>query len=472
MAREVLPIVGAAVGAAVGGPAGAQWGFAIGSIVGNAVDPTVYKGPSIGDGQVQTSRDGVPIPMIWGIVGGIAGNIIQMNPLVRTTVKSGSKKEGYTENEKLTRTFAIGIGRGPDGPIAGIIRCWENNKLIYDARLGTSFPAADNAAFLDSCTIYLGDETQTPDSELESYTGVGSTPAYRGLAYIVFNNKDLTSFAGAIPQYKFEVWRAGPGLSADRVIEWYNFDEASDPNPNAAHLSVADGNMRFDSQNAYNSAVGIANGAAVLSATGSQYMVSAETHATSPDVGEYNVTLRDQVWSCSLWFKTHSTLAGQGQRHIVSQWWEGAFATLGYRKWRLVYNSAENGFKFSIGQGPLVSNFTDLDSGDIGLQPSTWYHIVMTHDPDADEMTLTVSERGGTFGTRKSAAISGGAYWQTTPTPLPTMSMTIAREKSGSSSYTSDGVLDMLAFWDTQSILTENEARALFEYEMTYTDLT
>lgn len=205
MAREVLPIVGAAVGGFFGGAAGAQWGYAIGSLVGNAVDPAVYKGPSIGDNTVQTSRDGVPIPVMWGVVGGIAGNIIQMNPLVRSTVKSGSKKEGITESEKVTRTFAIGIGRGPTGPITGLLRVWENNKLIYDAREGSSFPAIDNAAFLAGTNIYLGDEDQLPDSELESYTGVGSTPAYRGLPYIVFINKDLTSFAAAIPQYKFEI---------------------------------------------------------------------------------------------------------------------------------------------------------------------------------------------------------------------------------------------------------------------------
>ena len=208
MAREILGVAGAAVGFAFGGPAGAQVGFAVGSVVGGLIDPLQIDGPKLGDAAVQTSRDGIPIPVGWGIFH-VAGNLIAMTPFVVTTVKSGSKKTGETHTERRSRTFAIGIGRGRVGPIGGIQRVWENNKLVYDARPTATLPAADSAEFLEGVTIYTGTETQLSDPELESNFGVGTTPAYRGLPYIVFNNKDLTDFASSIPLYRFEIWGNG-----------------------------------------------------------------------------------------------------------------------------------------------------------------------------------------------------------------------------------------------------------------------
>ena len=208
MAGPVLGIVGAAIGGAFGGPMGAQIGFAVGSAIGGLIDPPQFDGPKLGDAPIQTSRDGIPIPIGWGIFH-VHGNLMAMNPFVDIPVKSGGKKTGTVAEERRTRTFAIGIGRGRTGPIDGILRVWENNKLVYDARPAATLPAADSAAFLTEVTIYLGDEAQLPDPELESNFGVGTTPSYRGLPYIVFNNKDITDFGSSIPSYRFEVWSTG-----------------------------------------------------------------------------------------------------------------------------------------------------------------------------------------------------------------------------------------------------------------------
>lgn len=200
----VLGIVGGAIGS-VFGPGGAQIGFLIGSTVGGIIDPPHFDGPKLADSPVQTARDGVPIPIGWGLWDTF-GNIIQKNEEVRTTRKVRQGKGGpTTEETRITRTFAIGIGRGPTGEIAGLRRVWENGKLIFDGRAAPTLPAADSQAFLDKTTLYLGTETQNPDPELETETGVGTTPSYRGLAYIVFNNYDLTDFLGAIPTYHFEI---------------------------------------------------------------------------------------------------------------------------------------------------------------------------------------------------------------------------------------------------------------------------
>jgi len=168
------------------------------------IDPLQFDGPKLGEASLQTSRDGIPIPIGWGLFA-VSGNIIAMTPFVDFEVKSGSKKTGQTNTPRRSRTFAIGIARGPDGPITGIRRVWENNKLVYDGRASPTLPAADSRAFLAGVTIHLGADDQLPDPELEAHFGVGTTPAYRGLPYIVFNNKDLTDFASSIPIYKFEI---------------------------------------------------------------------------------------------------------------------------------------------------------------------------------------------------------------------------------------------------------------------------
>ena len=226
MAREILGVTGAIVGGMVAGPAGARWGFVIGSTIGGIIDPPTFDGPKLGDASVQTSRDGIPIPIAEGLEH-VVGNLIAMNDIVDTTEKSGSKKTGKTNTPVRKRTFAIGIARSLEGPIVGLQRCWENNKLIYDTRDGSTFPAEDNTAFEANTTLYLGDETQLPDPELESQHGVGTTPAHRGLAYIVFINKDITNFGSSIPTYRFEIEASNlfPGASDHSATEGHKITQ-------------------------------------------------------------------------------------------------------------------------------------------------------------------------------------------------------------------------------------------------------
>lgn len=207
MAQEILGIAGAVIGGIYGGPQGAQLGFMIGSAVGAIIDgPDVINGPKLSDAPTQTSSDGGPIPMGWGVVH-TKGNIIQMNPIQEIEVKE-SQGKGMGTTIKTThrlRTFAIGICRSRTGPISKILRIWENDKLVYDFRDFPAIHISETWAYAQNLTIYLGDESQLPDPELEGHTGVGNTPAYRGLSYIVWNNYDITEFGSAIPQYRFEV---------------------------------------------------------------------------------------------------------------------------------------------------------------------------------------------------------------------------------------------------------------------------
>ena len=88
-------------------------------------------------------------------------------------------------------SFAVALS---EGEIAGIGRVW-----------------ADGAE-LDLSTVtyrlYTGSETQAPDSLIEANEGAGNAPAYRGIAYIVFERLALANFGNRIPQLSFEVHRA------------------------------------------------------------------------------------------------------------------------------------------------------------------------------------------------------------------------------------------------------------------------
>ncbi len=58
-----------------------------------------------------------------------------------------------------------------------------------------------------SMRVYTGTEDQMPDPLLEAVEGAGTVPAYRGIAYVVFEDLDLTPFGNRVPQFAFEVAR-------------------------------------------------------------------------------------------------------------------------------------------------------------------------------------------------------------------------------------------------------------------------
>lgn len=220
--RQVVGAVGAVVGYWIGGPTGAQYGWTIGSLVGGFVDPQIINGPKIGDLAQQTSQEGGPIPIVFGLSPPMAGNIIYADSVKKVVKKKSQGKGGpKVKTTSLYRTYAIGIC---EGPITSIIRIWRNGELIFDGKgvedanyhQGTSAKEiflqvlqiiSNNKVVLDRMNIHLGAYDQAPDSDLEEITGVGTTPAYRGLAYLTFRDDDLTDLRGAVPQYMFQVER-------------------------------------------------------------------------------------------------------------------------------------------------------------------------------------------------------------------------------------------------------------------------
>lgn len=217
MARQVLPWVGAAVGFMVGGPTGAQWGFAIGGLVGNAVDPQVISGPKLGEAGLQTSAEGVFRPIVFGKAA-VMGNVIcRGNRQVRTKRTRQSKGGGpVTEEQRVFWTFAIRICEATN-PIAGVLRIWEDEKLVYDISPGSVIPS-ESAQYAQKFRLHLGGEDQLPDPDLEVFLGAGNVPAYRGTAYIVFPNMDLTDRRESIPSFRIEVATAASSETPNSVM--------------------------------------------------------------------------------------------------------------------------------------------------------------------------------------------------------------------------------------------------------------
>lgn len=205
--RQILGVAGAVIGAYFGGAQGAQYGWMIGSAVGGAVDPQIIKGPAIGDIAQQTSQEGVPRPIVYGLSPPISGNIIvSSEPKIVRKRESQGKGGPKVETESVYRTYAIGVCEG----VRGFVRIWRNGTLVYDVSENSILTTAENAAFFNGSRFFTGTFAQEPSPDLEVIFGVGTTPAHRGTCYMVRVDEDLTDMRGAIPQYMFQMGNATP----------------------------------------------------------------------------------------------------------------------------------------------------------------------------------------------------------------------------------------------------------------------
>lgn len=228
--------IGFVVGSFFGMP---QLGFMIGSAIGGYLDPAQVEGPRLKDAARQTAQDGVPITFGYGTFP-TTGNIIWTDELVERKNKERQGKGGpEVTSYTYTRSYAIGIC---EGPITGILLIKRNGKVVYDARddgtlqeyMQTALTSASsgwdgwvntlrakaayNAKWKNKATFYLGSETQTADPTIQAVEGVGNVPGFRGLAYMVVTDEDLTDTQGAIPQFEFVVAKVG-------TISTLTFDE-------------------------------------------------------------------------------------------------------------------------------------------------------------------------------------------------------------------------------------------------------
>lgn len=264
-------VVGGVVGAVVGffasgfNPTGALYGAQIGMMAGGYLDPPkgpTVEGPRLNDLTVQTSTYGAVIPRVYGTIT-VSGNVIWLeNNAIKETVtkkKSGGKGGGSkttTRTYTYSATFAVGLCKGP---IVGVRRIWIGPDLIYDA--GSTDPntiiASNDAA--EGFAIYTGTDTQAADARMQATLGVPNTPAWRGLAYIVFYDLQLAKYGNTLmgAQVRVEIIAHGdethtieysntPAFGSQDHLSpsfatWGGIAISKHPSPTNQYLSTTDG---------------------------------------------------------------------------------------------------------------------------------------------------------------------------------------------------------------------------------------
>jgi hypothetical protein len=209
------------VGFAVGGPTGAVIGGAIGSYIDGAPETPDTFGARLDNLAAQSSAYGQAINRLRGTAR-IAGNVIWSDGLTETahtTSTGGGGKGGGGGGSSHTdysysSSFAIGLC---EGEIQGIRKIWADSTVIYDATENASIEGLYlNGSITDGIRVYTGSDTQAPDPYIQSKSP--NTPAYRGLAYVVFENLPLAKFGNRIPNITCEV--ATLGLSSTSFHRW------------------------------------------------------------------------------------------------------------------------------------------------------------------------------------------------------------------------------------------------------------
>ena len=192
-------IGGAAVGRAVGGLAGSYIDQAL---FGASGQGRVVNGPRLASLQVMASREGAPIPRLYGRAR-IAGEVIWATNFEEVVTSSGGGGKGLggasSSAKSTSYTYYANIAVGLcEGPITRIGTVWADGKVL------------DLGSY--TYRVHTGTETQLPDSLIEAKEGAGLAPAFRGLAYVVFERMPIAAFGNRLPQLAFEVFRGLDGL--------------------------------------------------------------------------------------------------------------------------------------------------------------------------------------------------------------------------------------------------------------------
>lgn len=169
--------------------------------------PPNAEGPRLDDLRLQCSTYGAPINKVYGTVR-ISGNVIWgTNFVEHKKKKKQGKGGGGSTSTTYSYTISCAIGLC-EGEILGISRIWADGKEVTD-----KFYSPDGQSAIN-WTLYTGTETQEPDSFIAAIETSRPAPAYRGLAYIVLKDMDLTDFGNRIPNFTFEAEREVTFLDA------------------------------------------------------------------------------------------------------------------------------------------------------------------------------------------------------------------------------------------------------------------
>jgi len=209
MAQVILSAVGTAVAGPVGGAIGLAVGAAIDSAALDALTPARRTGPRIPELRLSGAAEGAPMAAVFGRAR-VAGQVIWAARFKERWVDgrsggglSGGKGGARNTSAAYSLSFAVAVC---EGPIDGIGRVWADGKPM------------DMAGVV--MRVHTGAEDQLPDPLIAAVES--DAPAYRGTAYVVFEDLPLGVYGNRPPQLSFEVFhrpRAGdtPAGLEDRL---------------------------------------------------------------------------------------------------------------------------------------------------------------------------------------------------------------------------------------------------------------
>lgn len=212
MATLLLQVAGSALGTALGGPIGGMIGQALGGIAGAGIDQAllgggsgnrVVEGPRLKEVNGLASTEGAAIPRVYGRAR-LGGQLIWATRFEEeitvsvTRAKSGGKGGRSQKTHETTYSYYANLAIGLcEGPIAFVRRIWADGRELDVSGV--------------SMRVHAGHDGQEPDP-LIAAKEAGDAPAYRGLAYVVFERFPLADYGNRVPQFAFEVVRAVEGL--------------------------------------------------------------------------------------------------------------------------------------------------------------------------------------------------------------------------------------------------------------------
>jgi hypothetical protein len=154
--------------------------------------PRAREGPRLTDLAVQTSAYGTQVPRVYGTMR-VAGCVIWSTDLIETRDRHrGGKGQPATVSYDYAASFAVALSTRP---IVSVRRIWADGTLLRGA--------AGDWKTRTGCRLHTGGEGQARDPLIASLEP--DTPAYRGIAYAVFEQLPLGGFGNRIPSLTFEV---------------------------------------------------------------------------------------------------------------------------------------------------------------------------------------------------------------------------------------------------------------------------
>jgi len=188
------------------------------------------EGARLGNSQITVSTEGAPMPRVYGTMR-IGGQIIWATTFyeqIETTSESQGGKSGpkmiTTTTEYLySVSFAVGLCEGGDN--VTLWNVYADGKLLDMSNYTYRF--------------YSGTDTQLVDPKIEAVEGSGTVPAFRGLAYIVFEDMPLKDFGNRMPQISVEVVK-DVVLSLDPLLSDIVTDLCANVGMDASEIDVTE----------------------------------------------------------------------------------------------------------------------------------------------------------------------------------------------------------------------------------------